>query len=93
MKDYSQLKEVLNKRNIGENDQELIYEFLSSFAFQKRQQLMGIFLGFPEKINSFVDLLKKKREFARKSTEALAGEILDLENSAITDLISEINFD
>lgn len=90
MKDYSQLKEVLNKRNIGENDQELIYEFLSSFTFQKRRQLMGIFLGLPEKISLFIDLTRKKMEFEKNHAKTLSTEILDLENKEIKNLMKEL---
>lgn len=90
MKDYSELAEVLNKQNIAHKDQEIVRSFLGSFSFTKRQQLMGIFLGFPEKIPLFVDLLKKKIEFAKNPTEALSAEILDLENMEIKNLMSEL---
>lgn len=90
MKDYGQIQEVLDKQNIAPSDQEIIRSFFSSFSFEKRQQLMGIFLGFPEKIGLFVDLLKKKIEFEKNPTEALAAEILDLENKEIKDLIKEL---
>ena len=90
MKDYSQIQEVLDNQNIAHSDQEIIRSFFESFSFEKRQQLMGIFLGFPEKISFFVDLLKKKIEFEKNPTEALAAEILDLENKEIKDLMKEL---
>lgn len=90
MKDWNNLKNVLDDQNISNEDQQLIREFLCSFSFQKRQQLMGIFRGFPEKIRLFAELLKKKVEFAKDPTEALAGEILDLEKKEMQDLMKEI---
>ncbi|MFZ2303751.1 MAG: hypothetical protein WAV98_03110 [Minisyncoccia bacterium] len=90
MKDYSQIQEVLVKQNISHGDQEIVRTFLGSFSFTKRQQLMGFFLGFPEKINFFIDLLKKKMEFAKNPTETLSEEILDLEKREIKNLIKEL---
>lgn len=90
MKDYSQLKDILDKQNISENDQNIVHDFLLSFSFDKRQQLMGIFLGFPEKINLFVNLLKKKIEFSKNPTDELSKEIFELENQEIKNLMKEL---
>ena len=90
MKDWSELKNVLDDQNISSEDQQLFREFLSSFSFQKRQQLMRIFLGFPERISLFADLLKKKVEFAKNPTESLAGEILEMESKEMQDLMKEV---
>lgn len=90
MKDYNQVQEVLDEQNIAHSDQEIVRDFLSSFSFTKRQQLMRIFLGFPEKIALFVTLLKKKIEFAKNPTEALSAEILDLEKNEIENLMKEL---
>lgn len=90
MKDYSEIQEVLDRQNIAHNDQEIVRSFLASFSFTKRQQLMGIFLGFPEKIVLFIDLLKKKIEFSKNPTEALSVEILEIEEKEIKNLISTL---
>ena len=90
MRDYSQIEEVLNKQNIAHSDQEIVRNFLASFSFTKRQQLMGIFLGFPDKISLFVDLLKKKIEFQKNPTEALYAEILEIEDREIRNLMSAL---
>lgn len=90
MKDYGQIEEVLNKRNISREDQEIIRNFLLSFSFTKRQQLMGIILGFPDKIGIFVDLIKKKIEFQKNPTEELSAEILEIEDKEIKNLMSEL---
>ncbi|HBB43972.1 MAG: hypothetical protein UW27_C0010G0025 [Parcubacteria group bacterium GW2011_GWA1_44_13] len=90
MKDYSQIEEVLNKQNIPHSDQEIIKNFFASFSFTKRQQLMGILLGFPEKAGLFVGLLKKKIEFEKNPTEALSAEILEIEEREIRNLMSEL---
>lgn len=90
MKDYSQIREILEKQNIPTVDQEMVRDFLSSFSFTKRQQLMGIFVGFPEKISLFIDLLKKKVEFANNPIEALSAEILEMENGEIKNLMNEL---
>lgn len=90
MKDWSELKNVLDNQGISSEDQQLIRDFLASFSFQKRQQLMGIFLGFPERISLFAGILKKKVEFAKNPTEALVEEILSLEKKEMQDLMKEI---
>lgn len=90
MKDYSQVQEVLVDQNIPLDDQAIVRDFLSSFSYTKRQQLLGIFLGYPDKIKLFVDLIKKKTDFAKNPTEELSAEILDIENSEIKKLISEL---
>ncbi|MEK7487944.1 MAG: hypothetical protein AAB598_01320 [Patescibacteria group bacterium] len=90
MKDWSELKNVIDSPGISSENQQLVRDFLSSFSFQKRQQLMGIFLGFPDKIGLFVNLLKKKIEFAKNPTKDLAEEILDLEHKEIHGLMKEI---
>lgn len=90
MKDYGQIEEVLNAQNIAREDQEILRIFLSSFSFEKRQQLMGIILGFPEKIGFFVDLIKKKIEFQKNPTEELSAEILEIEEKEIKNLMSEL---
>lgn len=90
MKDWSEIKNVLDNQNISSEDQQLIRDFLMSSSFQKRQQLMGIFLGFPEKIILFTDLLKKKVTFAKNPTKDSAKEILDLESKEMQDLMKEI---
>ena len=51
---------------------------------------MRIFLGFPERISLFADLLKKKVEFAKNPTESLAGEILEMESKEMQDLMKEV---
>lgn len=90
MKDWSELKNVLDNQSISSEDQQLIRDFLSSFSFRKRQQLTGIFLGFPEKISLFANILKKKVEFAKNPIETLAGEILDLEKKEMQHIMGEI---
>lgn len=90
MKDWNDLKKILDSKNISNEDQQLIRDFLSFSSFQKRQQLMGIFLGFPEKINLFAELLKKKVEFAKSQAGSLAEEILDIEKKEMQDLMKEI---
>lgn len=91
MKDWEQLKNILDEQKVvGWGDQQLVRDFLTSFDFQKRQQLMGIFIGFPEKIGLFVDLLKKKKALAENYDANLAQEILDLESKKINNLIENI---
>lgn len=90
MKDWSQVIKILNEQKIPNDDQGLVKDFLNHFSFRKRQQLMGIFLGFPEKIQFFIELLKKKRNLAENPAENSTAEILDLENREIDLLIKEI---
>lgn len=91
IKDWDQIKNILDKQKISEKDQQFIGDFLIFFSFQERQQLMGIFIGFPDKINLFIDLIKKKKALAENYDENLAKEILDLENNEINGLIGKIN--
>lgn len=90
MKDYSQIEEVLNNQNISQADQALVKEFLRSFPFEKRQQLMGIFLGHSDKITFLINLLKLKIEFHKNPTEELAAEIFAIEEGEIKSLMSEL---
>lgn len=90
MRDFEQIKDILHSQNISNEDQQLFRDFLTSFGFQKRQQLMGIFLGFPEKMGLFVGLLKKKKVLAENYDANLAQEILDMENKEINNLIGNI---
>lgn len=93
MRDFSQIENILDEQKVSEKDQQLIRDFLISFSFQKRQQLMGIFLGFPGKMGLFIDLMKKKKTLAGNKDAKLAQEILDLEDREIDNLIGEINRD
>ncbi|MFA5997599.1 MAG: hypothetical protein WC791_03895 [Candidatus Paceibacterota bacterium] len=90
MIDYSQVEEVLNAQNVSQADQELVRKFFSSFSFEKRQQLMGIFLGHSDKIALFINLLKLKVEFHKKPTEELAAEIFAIEEGEIKSLMKEL---
>lgn len=91
MKDWNELKNILGSQNISNEDQQLIRGFLTFFGFQKRQQLMGIFSGFPEKMPFFINLIKKKKLLAQHPDAPLAGEVLHLENEFIAELIKEIH--
>lgn len=90
MIEYSQLEEIMNEQQVSVSEQELVREFLIAFSFSKRQQLMGILTGFPEKMPLFVTLLKRKVEFAKKPSDALAKEITDMESGEIKNLIKEL---
>lgn len=90
MKDWSEVKNVLDSHSVSSENQRLVRDFLSSFSFQKRQQLMGIFIGFPEKIALFITLLTKKVAFAKNPTETSGREILDTESKEMQDLMKEI---
>lgn len=90
MKDYAQVEQVLNAQNISQADQELVRQFFSSFSFEKRQQLMGIFLGHSDKIALFINLLKLKIEFHKRPTEELAAEIFAIEEGEIKSLMKEL---
>lgn len=90
MKDYSNIETILNSQKIAQTDQDILRKFLSSFSFEKRQQLMGILIGHSENIVLFIDLLKKKIEFQKRPTEALAAEILKIENNEVQRLVQEL---
>lgn len=93
MIDWIQVKNILINLNIAYADQQLIKDFLSHFSFPKRQQLMSVFTGFPEKISVFIDLIKMKKSLAENYDSSLAEKIFNLENNIVTDLVGEINLD
>lgn len=90
MNDFSELQKVLVEQHLSKSEQAQIRDFLTSFSFTKRQQLIDIFLGFPEKISLFVSLIQKKKEFATHPTAQLSKEILSLEEKEIENLIKEL---
>ena len=90
MIEFTQLQKVLSEQRVEEGDQKIVREFLLSFGFEKRQQLMAIFLGFPEKVELFVDILKKKVDFVKNPSEAQAKEILAIEHEEIKNLTKEL---
>lgn len=91
MNDYTKLQEALRAEHVSEADQQLVHDFLNSFSYTKQQQLLGIFLGFPEKVGLFAELIKKKKEFTVAPSEVLAREIIDLEEGEMKKLIEELN--
>ncbi len=91
MHEWDKVKIYLEEQNVVKKDIALIEDFLRHFDFLKRQQLMGILLGWPDKLNLFVEILKKKKTLAEKYDENLAKEILDLERREINSVMKEIN--
>ncbi len=91
MHEWDHVKTYLEKHNIAQEDVALVKEFLRSLNFVQRQQLMGILLGWPDKIGLFVEVLKKKHVLAQTQDENLAQEIFDLEQKEVTNLMKEIN--
>lgn len=81
---------MLERQHISLEDQEIVKGFFGSFSFTKRQQLMGIFLGFPEQVTLFINLLKKKIEFQKNPSESLSVEILEMEKKEMEFLIKEL---
>ncbi len=65
-------------QKVSQEDQKLMKNFLASFGFLKRQQLIIILLGFPKKLNLFIDLIKKKQVLAENYNLLLAKEVLNL---------------
>lgn len=90
MKDWEQLKIILDEQNIKGEDRRLIRAFLGFFSFSERQRLLGIFIGFSDKIYLFVDLLRKKRDLAKSGNDNLAAEIFNMEDKLINNLIEDL---
>lgn len=91
MKDWNELKNILNRQNISSEDQQLIHGFLIFFTLQKRQQLIRVLMGYADKLPFFINLIKKKKLLTQNFDAPLAGEVLHLENEFIAELIKEIN--
>ncbi len=90
MKTWIQLKTIMDKSCISEDDQDLVRDFLFSFSFPKRQMLLGILIGFEEKLELFVNLIKYKKELGNSSDKELTDKILDMEKKELDILIRNL---
>jgi hypothetical protein len=89
MIDWNQIQILLTSQSVTADSQQLVRNFLNFHSFGKRQQLMGIFLNFPEKISLFVELLKKKGELAMNpNDQKLSREIMKMEDSETQSIIN-----
>jgi len=91
MKNWEDVQLTLNNNDISADDQELVRGILLSSPFKDRQMLMGILLAFPEKIEFFVNLIKKKKELKESQDADLASEILDMETTELDKLLGELS--
>lgn len=87
MKEYTDIQKIFEEKGVSQEDQEMMKYFLSSFSFQKRQQLMGILLGFPELVSDFVLIVKKKMSIAKGDSSVNPEELLALEEGILTQLL------
>lgn len=90
MKNFIQLKTIMDARGISNDDQDVVKDFLYRFSFRKRQQLLGILIGFPEELPVFIDLLKKKKMLAKNFDASRAREIISIEREKIDSLMKQI---
>lgn len=80
----------MDERGISGDDQNVVKDFLRYFSFQKRQQLMGVLIGFPEELPSFISILRKKMLLAKSFDASHAQEVFDIEREKIDALIKQI---
>lgn len=80
----------MDERGISGDDQKVVKDFLRYLPFQKRQQLMGVLIGFPEELPSFIDILKRKMVLAERFDVSQAQAVFDIEREKIDDLIKQI---
>jgi len=90
MKTWIQLNAIMDKSCISEDDQELVRDFLFSFSFSKRQTLLGVLIGFEEKLEFFVNLIKYKKELRNSLSKELTDKILDIEKEEFEILIKAL---
>lgn len=90
MHNWSELENILCDQNIAEDDQRALDDFFMALSFSKRQQMFGILLGFPEQLNLFINLLKKKKLLAQQFNKELSQEILEFESKIFEDLKNSI---
>jgi hypothetical protein len=90
MKTWLQLKTVLDKNCISESDQKIVRDFLLSFSFLERQTLLGILIGFEEKIEFFVKLIKYKSELKKSPKKQVVDELLALEKKEFNILFEDL---
>ncbi len=80
----------MDKSCISEDDQELVWDFLFSFSFPKRQTLLGVLIGFEEKLEFFVNLIKYKKELRGSLNKELTDKIMDIEKKEFETLIKAL---
>ncbi len=90
MRTWLELKEILEKKCISESDQVLVQDFLIRFSFLERQTLLGILIGFEEKIEFFVNLIKQKSELKNSPNKDLTNKILDFEQKELKALLKDL---
>lgn len=90
MKDFTQLKTIMDEQWISGDDQNVVKDFLRYFPFRKRQQLLSILIGFPEELSVFIDLLKKKKMLTKNFDASRAHEIISIEREKIDGLMKQI---
>lgn len=91
MNEWSELEKILKERKVSEKDANLLKDFLNYFDFHKRQTLMGVFLGFPDKIPFFLEILNAKKNLGLNFDKNLASDIIEKEKKLTRELIDEIN--
>jgi len=90
MKEWIQIKKILEDNGIKESDIEITKEFFLHFPFEKRQQLMGIFGGFPKEAGFFIELIKKKKVLAENHDITFEKEIIGMEETKMENIIKKI---
>lgn len=90
MIDWNELENILNSQNIIAEDRRLLNDFLRMLPFEKRQQILGILIGFPDKLKVFIELLNKKKTLSQQFNKELSQEILEFESKIFEDLKNSI---
>lgn len=83
------LEEFLNKKGVTEEDKDLLIEFFKSITHPNRERMLGIIMGHEDMFPIFLDILRKKKEYALTGNTLLGEELLALERKTIDNLRNE----
>lgn len=71
---------------MNKEDEKIIYEFFLRLPYDFRQIMRKIFNIYPEYLDIFIKILRKKQEFRINQTSSLAEEVLNLEKEGVSKL-------
>lgn len=91
MHEWENVRSLLAKQGVREQEEKILESFLLSLGFSERQRIMGALLGFPEKCAFFVELLKKKKILAESNDANMKDEIMKEEKNLLKELLIDLH--
>lgn len=84
-----ELEEFLNKKGVAQEDKDLFVEFFKNITHSNRERMLGILVGHEDMFPIFLDILRKKKEYALTGDASLGEELLALEKQTLDKLRNE----